>query len=140
MRNEAQASRPHRNSAVLKRYPSGRGCELGNRLVRAGRKPPAKVALGGGRLMTQLQYSTGSFRASRAQTQTSPQQRIFGIAFAVTMEAVIVYTLMVALGYAPAPPAIPGDLIVVNVAPASKDDVTPPPPTQTFDPPPLVID
>jgi len=90
--------------------------------------------------MTQLQYSTGSFRASRAQTQTSPQQRIFGIAFAVTMEAVIVYTLMVALGYAPAPPAIPGDLIVVNVAPASKDDVTPPPPTQTFDPPPLVID
>ena len=44
--------------------------------------------------MTQLQYSTGSFRTSRAQTQTSPQQRLVGIAFAVTVEAVLVYTLL----------------------------------------------
>ena len=84
--------------------------------------------------MTQLQYSTGSFRASRAQVQTSPQQRLFGIGFAVTMEAALIYTLMVALGYAPAPPAIPGDLIVVNVAPVEKNN-PPPPPSQTFDPP-----
>jgi len=89
--------------------------------------------------MTQLQYSTGSFRRSRAEIQTSPQQRLFGVAFAVTMEAAIVYALLMALGYAPAPPAIPGDLIVVNVAPPSKVDNTPPPPVQTFDPPPVVV-
>lgn len=89
--------------------------------------------------MTQLQYSTGSFRGSRAEIQTSPQQRLFGIAFAVTMEAAIVYALLMALGYAPAPPAIPGDLIVVNVPPPSKIDTTPPPPVQTFDPPPVVV-
>jgi protein TonB len=89
--------------------------------------------------MTQLQYSTGSFRASRAQPQTSPQQRLFGIAFAVTMEAALVYVLMVALGYAPAPPPIPGDLIVVNVPPVSKPNDPPPPQAQIFEPPPTPI-
>jgi protein TonB len=89
--------------------------------------------------MTQLQYSTGSFRHARTKAETSPQQRLFGIAFAVTMEAAIIYALLVALGYAPAPPPIPGDLIVVNVPPPSKIDNTPPPPAQTFDPPPVVV-
>jgi hypothetical protein len=89
--------------------------------------------------MTQLQYSTGSFRASRARPQTSPQQRLFGIAFAVTMEAALVYVLMVALGYAPAPPPIPGDLIVVNVPPVSKPNDPPPPQAQIFEPPPTLI-
>jgi protein TonB len=89
--------------------------------------------------MTQLQYSTGSFRHSRAAAQTTPQQRAFGLAFAVTMEAAIVYALMVALGYAPAPPVIPGDLIVVNVPPPSKPTDPPPPQAQIFEPPPAVI-
>jgi len=90
--------------------------------------------------MTQLQYSTGSFRASRAQTQTSPQQRIFGIAFAVTVEAALVYTLLVALDFVKAPPLNPKPLEWFNVAPVEKNNTPPPPPTQTFDPPPLVID
>src|SRR5690349_17000001 len=89
--------------------------------------------------MTQLQYSTGSFRASRVQTQTSPQQRLFGIAFAISMEAALVYALLMALGYvdAPKPPSV---LKIVNVAPQPKSDDPIPPPTQIFEPPPLAID
>jgi protein TonB len=86
--------------------------------------------------MTQLQYSTGSFRRSRAEMQTSPQQRLFGLAFAVTMEAAIVYALLVALGYAPAPPVQRGPIEIFNVRLPEKIDVPLPPP-QTFDPPPI---
>jgi protein TonB len=87
--------------------------------------------------MTQLQYSTGSFRGSRAEIQTSPQQRLFGIAFAVTMEAAIIYALLVALGYAPAPPVQRGPLEVFNVRLPEKIEVPLPPP-QTFEPPQVV--
>lgn len=87
--------------------------------------------------MTQLQYSTGSFRGPRAEMQTSPQQRLFGIAFAVTMEAALVYALLVALGYAPAPPMQRGPLEVFNVRLPEKVDVPLPPP-QTFDLPQVV--
>jgi periplasmic protein TonB len=84
--------------------------------------------------MTQLQYSTGSFRGSRVQTQTSPQQRLFGLAFAVTMEAAIVYALLVTLGYVEAPSARP-PMTVVNVAPVENQPDLPAPPPQTFEPP-----
>ncbi len=87
--------------------------------------------------MTQLQYSTGSFRHARADVETSPQQRLFGIAFAVTMEAAIVYALLVALGYAPAPPMQRGPIEVFNVRLPEKIDIPLPPP-QTFDAPPVV--
>jgi hypothetical protein len=60
--------------------------------------------------MTQLQYSTGSFRGSRAELKTSPQQRLFGIAFAVTIEAAIVYALLVTLEFVEAPPLNPKPL------------------------------
>jgi len=88
--------------------------------------------------MTQLQYSTGSFRVSRLQAAHSPQQRLFGHAFAVTMEAAIVYALLVTLGYveAPKPPSI---LTLVNVAPIPKTNNPPPPPAQIFDPPPVNV-
>src|SRR5262245_12350819 len=97
-----------------------RGCELDHLTCAGGRCLPAKATPGRGRLMTELQYSTGSFRVSRARTVHSPQQRVFGIAFAIAMEAAIIYALLVALGYAPAPPKVPGDLIVVNVPPPAK--------------------
>ena len=84
--------------------------------------------------MTQLQYSTGSFRGSRAQTQISPQQRLFGIAFAVTMEVGIVYALLVTLGYVDVPKP-PTPFTVVNVAPVPDNPDIPVPPPQTFDPP-----
>ena len=84
--------------------------------------------------MTQLQYSTGSFRHARAEIQTSPQQRVFGIAFAVTMEAAIVYALLVTLGYVEAPSVRP-PMTVVNVAPVEQQPDLPVPPTQIFEPP-----
>jgi protein TonB len=87
--------------------------------------------------MTQLQYSTGSFRASRVQTQTSPQQRLFGIAFAVTMEAALVYTLLMALGYVDVPKP-PPPFTLVNVVPVPKTDEVPVPPPQVFTAPPPV--
>jgi len=86
--------------------------------------------------MTQLQYSTGSFRVSRARTTHTPQQRLFGVAFAVAMEASIVYALLVTLGYVEAPIARP-PFTVVNVAPLPNEPETPLPPPQTFDPPPV---
>jgi len=89
--------------------------------------------------MNQLQYSTGSFRVSRERATHTPQQRLFGIAFAVTMEAAIVYALLVALGYAPAPPAVPDDLIIVNVPPPKDIDKIPPPPPVTIEAPPVEV-
>jgi protein TonB len=88
--------------------------------------------------MTELQYATGSFRVSRARTAHSPQQRLFGIVFAVAIEMGIVYALLVTLGYveAPKPPSV---LQIVNVAPIPKNNDPPPPPVQTFDPPPVVV-
>jgi protein TonB len=84
--------------------------------------------------MTQLQYSTGSFRASRVQTQTSPQQRLVGIAFAVTMEVAIVTALVVTLQYVDAPTA-PSILKIVNLAPEPRPNDPTPPPAQIFQPP-----
>jgi protein TonB len=88
--------------------------------------------------MTQLQYTTGSSRHARTRTVHTPQQRAFGIAFAVIVEATIIYTLLVTLGYvqAPKPPSV---LTLVNVAPAPKNNDPPPPPAQTFEPPPVVV-
>lgn len=84
--------------------------------------------------MTEFQYSTGSFRVSRARTTYTPQQRAVGLAFAVAMEAAIVYALLMTLGYVE-PPTIPGRIQVVNVAPLPDDPKVPLPPPQTFDPP-----
>lgn len=86
--------------------------------------------------MTQLQYSTGAFRVTQARPTYSPQQRAFGIAFAIAMEVGIVYTLLVTLGYAEVPLARP-PLTVVNLAPIPTDPEIPVPPPQTFDPPPV---
>ena len=87
--------------------------------------------------MTELQYSTGSFRASRVQTQTSPQQRLVGIAFAVTMEAALVYALLMTLGYVDVPKP-PSPFTVVNVAPVPETKEIPVPPPQVFEAPPPV--
>ena len=84
--------------------------------------------------MTQLQYTTGSFRGSRARTVNTPQQRLFGIAFAVAMEAGIVYALLVTLGYVEAPRP-PSPFTVVNVAPVPEDPEIPVPPPQVFEAP-----
>ena len=89
--------------------------------------------------MTQLQYSTGSFRVSRPHTASTPQQRLFGIAFAVAMEGAIIYALLVALGYAPAPPMVPDNLIIINVPPPKDVDNTPPPPSVTIEAPPVEV-
>jgi periplasmic protein TonB len=90
--------------------------------------------------MTELQYSTGSFRVSRARAAHSPQQRVFGIAFAVAMEVGIVYALLVTLGYVEAPSIRP-PLIVVNVPQVPKDNDPPPPPLPTIEAPaPVVIE
>jgi protein TonB len=86
--------------------------------------------------MTELQYSTGSFRVSRARTVHSPQQRMFGIAFAVAMEVGIVYALLVTLDFVDAP-KLPTPFTVVNVAPAPDEQVIPVPPPQIFDAPPV---
>ena len=85
--------------------------------------------------MTELQYSTGAFRGSRARTVNSPQQRLFGIVFAVAMEVGIVYALLVTLEFVEAP-KLPSVLQIVNVPPPAKP-TDPPPPTQTFTPPPV---
>jgi len=87
--------------------------------------------------MTEFQYSTGSFRVSRARPTHSPQQRAAGLVFAVAMEASVVYALLVTLGYVEAP-QIPNRMQVVNIAPLPKSPDVPPPPLQTFDPPPVV--
>jgi protein TonB len=86
--------------------------------------------------MDQLQYSTGSFRVSRERTTHTPQQRAVGLAFAVAMEASIVYALLVTLGWVEAPKITP-PMTVVNVAPLPDRPDVPPPPPQTFDPPPV---
>ncbi len=86
--------------------------------------------------MTELQYSTGSFRVSRARTTHTPQQRAVGLVFAVAMEASIVYALLVTLGWVEAPKIMP-PMSLVNVAPLPKTPDTPPPPPQIFDPPPV---
>src|SRR6185503_1210225 len=93
---------------------------------------------GGGRLMTELQYSTGSFRVSRARAAHSPQQRVFGIAFAIAMEVGIVYALLVTLDVVEAP-KLPTVLKIVNVAPLPKDNDPPPPPLPIFEPPQAVV-
>ena len=89
--------------------------------------------------MTEFQYSTGSFRVSRARTTHTPQQRMFGLVFAVAMEGAIIYALLVALGVAPAPPMVPDNLIVVNLRPPEKIDNTPPPPPVTIEAPPVEV-
>ena len=86
--------------------------------------------------MTDFQYSTGSFRVSRARTAHTPQQRAFGLAFAVAMEASIVYALLMTLGYVE-PPKIPGRIQVVNIAPLPDNPEVPLPPPQTFEAPPV---
>jgi hypothetical protein len=48
--------------------------------------------------MTQLAQTTGVFRISHPRTTYTPQQRAFGIAFAIAMEAGIVYAMLVTLG------------------------------------------
>jgi TonB family protein len=84
-------------------------------------------------LMTHLQYSTGSFRVTHSRTTHTPQQRAFGIAFALLMEAGIVYALLVTLGWVEAPLARP-PLTIVQVAPLrSNPEVATPP--LTFAPP-----
>ena len=84
--------------------------------------------------MSDVQFSTGSFRVSRAPTTHTPQQRAFGLVFAVTMEAAIVYALLATLGYveAPKPPSV---LQIINLAPPPKPTDLPPPPAQIFEPP-----
>jgi protein TonB len=90
--------------------------------------------------MTELQYSTGSFRVSRARTVSTPQQRVFGIAFAIAMEVGIVYALLVTIDVVEAP-KLPTVLTIVNVAPLPKDNDPPPPPLPTIEaPPPVVIE
>ena len=84
--------------------------------------------------MNQLQYSTGSFRVSRERTTHTPQQRAVGLAFALVMEASIVYVLLMTLGYVEAP-KIPSRMQIVNIAPLPKNPDIPPPPPQIFDPP-----
>jgi periplasmic protein TonB len=84
--------------------------------------------------MTQLAHSTGLFRVSRTHTPHTAEQRIFGIVFAIAMEAGIVYALLVALGYVETPTLRP-PLTVVNVAPLPKDATDPLPPPQIFEPP-----
>jgi periplasmic protein TonB len=88
----------------------------------------------GAKLMTQLAHSTGLFRVSRPQTPQTAAQRLFGIVFAIAMEAGIVYALLVALGYVETPKLRP-PLTVVNVAPLPNDPTDPLPPPQTFEAP-----
>ena len=87
--------------------------------------------------MTQLAQTTGAFRFSHGHSTYTPQQRAFGIAFALTMEAALIYTMLITLGYVDVPLARP-PLTIVNVAPLPNDEQVPPPPPQTFEPPPLV--
>jgi protein TonB len=84
--------------------------------------------------MHQLQYSTGSFRVTQPRATYSPQQRVFGVAFALAIEAGIVYALLVTLGYVEAPLVRP-PIQIVNVAPLPANPDLPVPPPQTFDPP-----
>ena len=86
--------------------------------------------------MTQLQYTTGSFRVSRVQAAHSPQQRVFGIVFALAVEGALIYALLVTLGYVEAPELRP-PMTVVNVAPLPSKPEEPVPPPQTFAPPPV---
>jgi len=84
--------------------------------------------------MTELQYSTGSFRGSPARTVNTPQQRLFGIAFAIAMEVGIVAALVFTLRYVDAPSVQP-PIQFFNVPPVPKNNNPPPPPSQTFEPP-----
>ena len=85
--------------------------------------------------MTPLEYSTGSFRSAHARTAQTPQQRAFGMAFAIAIEVGIVAALVLTLEYVKAPPLNPPPLQFYNIAPPDKIDNTPPPPQQVFDPP-----
>jgi len=86
--------------------------------------------------MNQLQYNTGAFRPARARSTQTPQQRAIGIIFAATVEAAIVYALMVSLGHRDAPPVLPP--FNGYIIPDDKIVSDPPPPAApTFEPPPI---
>jgi periplasmic protein TonB len=87
--------------------------------------------------MSQLQCSTGSFRVTQPRATYTPQQRAFGIVFALAMEAGIIYAMLITLGYVETPLARP-PLTIVNVAPLPENNDIPPPPPQTFEPPPVL--
>jgi periplasmic protein TonB len=86
--------------------------------------------------MTQLAHSTGLFRVSRKHTPHTAEQRLFGIVFAIAMEAGIVYALLVALGYVETP-LPPPPITIIKLAPPPNNTTDPLPPPQTFEPPPV---
>jgi protein TonB len=79
--------------------------------------------------VNQLSYNTGAFRAPHTREPQTKEQKIFGLAFALTVEAAIVYALLATLGVAPAP-TVPGIIhgTVILEPPTTVDPPPPPPP------------
>ena len=93
--------------------------------------------------MNQLQYhNTGAFRSARAPNTQTPQQRVFGIIFAATVEVAIIYALLLNIGVVQAPraPTITTATLIPNDKEIEKPPVPPapiietPPITQTIAP------
>lgn len=88
--------------------------------------------------MSQLSYNTSAFRSAPTRENQSTEQKVLGIAFAVTVEAAIIYALLLSLGYVKTPPVI-HDLTVVNIRPQEIDRRIPPPAAPIFAPPTVTL-
>lgn len=84
--------------------------------------------------MNQLSYNTGALRAPHTCETQTKEQKIFGLAFAVAMEAAIIYALLASLGYAPKP-AIPPIMTGTLIPDETRTADPPPPPPPVFQAP-----
>jgi periplasmic protein TonB len=84
--------------------------------------------------VNQLSYNTGAFRAPRTRDPNTKEQRIFGVVFAFTVEAAIIYILLSSLGVVPKA-FIPPPLTIVDIKTPEVDPTVPPPPPPTFQAP-----
>jgi protein TonB len=111
-------------------------CELETVLDARGIDPPDETAREA-KLMNQLQYNNGAFRSARARNTQTPQQRVFGIIFAATVEVAIIYALLLNMGVVKAPRA--PTVTTATLIPDDKEIEKPPvPPTPIIETPPIV--
>lgn len=89
--------------------------------------------------MNQLSYNTGAFRAPRTRDTHTKEQRVFGVVFAFTVEAAIIYILLTSLGVVPKA-FIPPPLTIVDIKTPEVDHTVPPPPPPRFDAPAVTRD
>ncbi len=81
--------------------------------------------------MNTVPQQAGAFRIGRARANQSAHQRFIGLVTAATIEAALVYALLIGLGYAPMPTVIP-PIIGTLIPPDDTTVPLPPPPEPTI--------